>query len=56
LLRRGGQGPNWAVEPYDDDDDGGGGGGGGVKIIANKIQKIHNEKFLICTARLILLG
>jgi hypothetical protein len=21
FLRRGGQGPNWAVEPYDDDDE-----------------------------------
>jgi hypothetical protein len=31
LLRnpkRGGQGPTWAVEPYDDDDDDGGDGGG----------------------------
>jgi hypothetical protein len=28
--KRGGQGPKWALKPYDgEDDDGGGGGGGG---------------------------
>jgi hypothetical protein len=31
--KRGGQGPKWALEPYDDvDDDDDGGGGGGDRV------------------------
>jgi hypothetical protein len=40
LLRnpiRGGQGPNWAVEPYDDDDDEEG-------DRERKMEQLHNEE------------